>query len=268
VRSIDNRYLSPAIVMKNRFANNPKPDWKIAILCFRDFIGCEILINTFKAKPVQGYKVFYGIDSNETERQVFESDLLGLKIGIITRLSWGGPQAAILVEELTQMGVQYIIGYGAAGSIDGDISKGDLVIGTRSLNTDGTSKTYLPDKHVLFCNKELLQITREEAIHLEINIKEVIVANVDALYRETKDLIFHYQSEGAQIVNLETSALFASSEICNASSLWLGFISDSLVSDIWDDWDIDTKELSLVISKLCMKTVERIAIKLLESSAS
>jgi len=181
--------------MINRFTNNPKPDWKIAILCFRDYIGCEILTSTFNATPIKGYKVFYGIDSNETERQVFEADISGHKVGIITRLSWGGPQAAILVEELTHLGVQYIIGYGAAGSIDEEISKGELVVGVRSLNTDGISKMYLPDKLEFLCNNEILQITREVAKKLQFNIKEVTVANVDALYRETKDLIRKFQSE-------------------------------------------------------------------------
>ena len=64
----------------------------------------------------------------------------------------------------------------------------------------------------------------------------VNVANVDALYRETKDLIRKFQSEGAQIVNLETSALYACADICKAKSIWIGFISDSLVSEKWDNW--------------------------------
>ncbi|URN93799.1 MAG: hypothetical protein NAG76_18505 [Candidatus Pristimantibacillus lignocellulolyticus] len=263
---IDDRYLSPKSVMINCFMNNPKPDWKIVILCFRDYIGCEILTNTFNATPIKGYKIFYGIDANETERQVFEADIFGQKIGIVTRLSWGGPQAAILVEELTHLGVQYIIGYGAAGSIDGEIKKGELIVGLRSLNTDGISNIYLPEKKELLCNIELLQIAREESIKLQFNIKEVIVANVDALYRETKDLIRKYQSEGAQIINLETSALYACADICKVKSIWLGFVSDSLVNDKWNNWDTDSKEMSLKVSKLCIKTVETIARELLESN--
>lgn len=243
--------------MDNRFENNPKPDWKIAILCFRDYIGCEVIINSFNATPVRGYKVFYGIDSHESKRQVFEAEISGQKIGIITRLSWGGPQAAILVEELSYLGVAYILGYGGAGSIDGDIYKGDLVVGTRSIVSDGTSRVYTPDKQELLCNNEMLLFVMEEAHH-QLDLKAVTVANVDALYRETKELIRKYQSHGAQIVNMETSALYASAEICNVKSIWLGFISDSLVSDNWDNWNMDSRQLSLIISTLCVRTVERI----------
>lgn len=244
MKSINDRYLSPELVMDNRFVNNPKPNWKVAILCFRDYIGCEIIVNHFSATPIRGYKVFYGIDSQESERQIFEAEILGHKVGIITRLSWGGPQAAILVEELTHLGVDYIIGYGAAGSINSEINKGDLVVGIRSIISDRTSRIYVPEKQELFCNNEMLKITVEEAEVLQLGLKEVTVANIDALYRETKELIRYCQSEGAQIVNLVTSALFASSEICNAKSIWLGFISDSLVSDKWEDWNIDSRELS------------------------
>ncbi|WP_199621264.1 phosphorylase family protein [Paenibacillus alkalitolerans] len=255
MNNLNDRYLTPETVMINRFKSFPKPRWKAAILCFRDYIGCEIISNFLKATPIKGYKVFYGIDSNETESQVFETEVSGQKIGIITRLSWGGPQAAILVEELAQLGVEYIIGYGAAGSIDREIRKGDLVVGINSLVTDGTSRIYFPNNNEINCNGILLNITRVASRSLELNVKEVTVANVDALYRETRELVSRFQSEGAQIVNLETSALYASAEICKVNSIWLGFISDSLVSDKWDSWDTDSRELSFNLSKICLKII-------------
>lgn len=255
---LTNRYVTPEAVMVNRFKKGPKPDWQIAILCFRDFIGCDFMVHTMKAKPVYGYKVFYGIDANETHQQVFEAEIDGKRIGIITRLSWGGPQAAILVEELSHMGIAYILGYGAAGSIDQGVHKGDLILGTTSFITDGTSRSYLPDREVVYCDQDLLDIIQEVSISCYPSMKEVHVANVDALYRETKDLIRSYQSRGAQIVNLETSALYAAAEICGVKTIWLGFISDSLVSDTWDNWDMDTDELSAKCALICKTAVEKI----------
>ena len=93
---LTNRYLTPEAVMVNRFKKGPKPDWQIAILCFRDLIGCDIMVHSMKAKPVHGYKVFMGLMRTQTHQQVFEAEIGGKRIGIITRLSWGGPQAAIL----------------------------------------------------------------------------------------------------------------------------------------------------------------------------
>lgn len=255
---LDDRCLTPERVMINRFSQYSKPNWKVAILCFNNFLSCEVITNFFKAIPLKGYKIFYGIDSNETERQVFEATVAGNQIGIITRLSWGGPQAAILVEELSQLGVQYIIGYGAAGSIDKKLQKGDLVFGGNSLISDGTSRAYLQNQRTVDCDEDLLSILREVAQAISCRITEVTVANVDALYRETKELITQFQHEGAQIVNLETSALYASSKVCNTKSIWLGFISDSLVQENWDSWDVDPTKLSYELSHICAKMIDKL----------
>ncbi|WP_237179037.1 phosphorylase family protein [Paenibacillus sp. MMS18-CY102] len=255
---IDERYLTPAQVMAYRFKQDPKPNWKIAILCFREYIGCEMITDFFQATPISGYKMFYGIDAHETQRQVFEAEVDGQKIGIITRLSWGGPQAAILVEELAFLGVETIIGYGAAGSIDATIRQGDLVIGIESLNSDGTSRSYLPEKRIFTCDQELLRIVREETELLKQPMKEVIAANVDGLYRETKALVKQFQAEGGQMVNMETSALYASAEICQVNSIWLGYISDCLVQEEWASWDIDSRVLSVQISQVCMNVVKHL----------
>lgn len=110
------RYITPEAVMKHRFQTNPRPVWDVAVICFRDYKGSQILVKTFNASPL-GYKVLYGIEEFDGAPVVYEAELLGKRVGIITRCNWGAPQAAILVEELIELGVKYIIGYGAAGSI-------------------------------------------------------------------------------------------------------------------------------------------------------
>ncbi|MCI3923133.1 hypothetical protein MO973_23190 [Paenibacillus sp. TRM 82003] len=254
----EDRYLSPGVVMANRFANHPRPAWRAAILCFNNALCCEVLIRYFNASPLPGVKIFYGIDANETEKQVFEAEVSGHKIGIITRLSWGGPQAAILVEELAHLGVSHIIGYGAAGSIDMTIRKGDLIVASNSLLTDGTSRAYLPNEIRTDGDEGLLDLTRDAAKALDIRVTEVTTANVDALYRETRALISEFQRQGAQAVNLETSALYASARVCEVHSVWLGFISDSLVDERWDSWDTDHEALAYRLSRLCHGVVERL----------
>ena len=55
---LTNRYLTPEAVMVNRFKKGPKPDWQIAILCFRDFIGCDIMVQYNEGKAsswLQGF---------------------------------------------------------------------------------------------------------------------------------------------------------------------------------------------------------------------
>ena len=61
-------------------------------------------------------------------------------------------------------------------------------------------------------------------------------ATVDALYRETETDVEAWRKDGAQIVNMETSALYAASLTCGVSSVWIGHISDRLVGGEWEEW--------------------------------
>lgn len=95
--------------------------------------------------------------------------------------------------------------------------------------------------------------------HEGIIMEEVMAAAVDAFYQETDDLLAEWRDEGASIVNLETSAFYAVSLNCGVKSLWLGFVSDCLVSDEWDDWHIDLTEQGKRTAQICYLLSGRIA---------
>ncbi|TNJ60629.1 hypothetical protein FE784_35730 [Paenibacillus hemerocallicola] len=252
------RYITPGTVMRNRFRHRPAPAWRLAILCFRDYTGSQILVEAFGATPV-GYKVLYGMEEFDGAPIVYEAELAGGKVGIVTRCNWGGPQAAILVEELAELGVEWIIGYGAAGSIDKRIAKGKQLIASRTLLSDGTSRAYRKDEPYLECDAGFLRTALEavEANGLTGDVRETTAATIDALYRETKELVEELRSAGAEIVNMETSALYAVSRVCGIKSVWIGFVSDCLVDDDWDDWHVNLSELAATTSRICLEVARR-----------
>jgi hypothetical protein len=43
-------------------------------------------------------------------------------------------------------------------------------------------------------------------------------------------------SGGGQVVNMETSALYAASETCGIRCLWTGHVSDCLAGSEWEEW--------------------------------
>jgi len=45
-----------------------------------------------------------------------------------------------------------------------------------------------------------------------------------------------WRARGGQVVNMETAALYAASERCGISSLWIGHVSDCLVGGEWEEW--------------------------------
>lgn len=254
-------YLTPQTVMQARFTVNPRPQWSLAIMCFRESSNCGILIDTFKAVPLPSYKIFYGIDAEGTSRQVFQADIGGHQVGIITGLSWGGPQAAILVEELAHLEVKTIIGYGLAGAINPRLKKGDPIVASSSLPIDGTSKAYShSNQPVVNGDESLLNLVEELFRENGICAHAVCAANIDALYRETTALIDEFVSQGADIVNMETSALYTAALACGVSSIWLGHISDILQHGEWEDWNTDPVMTNRNTAAICYKLVHRLCL--------
>jgi uridine phosphorylase len=56
----------------------------------------------------------------------------------------GCPSAAIVVEELANIGAETFIRVGTTGSLQPDIEVGDIVIASSAVRDDGTSRSYVP----------------------------------------------------------------------------------------------------------------------------
>ena len=52
----------------------------------------------------------------------------------------GGPSAAIVVEELCDLGLEVLVRVGTCGALDARLAAGDLVAATSVLSADGTSR--------------------------------------------------------------------------------------------------------------------------------
>ncbi len=246
------RYIEPGAVIRNRLSDELIPKWEAAVLCFRDYKGSQELVRVFKAKPV-GYKVFFGMQESEECPYVYEAAIGGKSVGIVTRCNWGGPQAAILIEELAHIGIKYAVGYGAAGGIDPAYCRGQQVIVGSALPTDGTSRIY--NKGQLFPDSHLVKRTQKAAEKLSCDIQCVVAATVDALYRETDILVAEWRSQGAQVINMETSPFYAAASECGIRSVWIGHISDCLGVK-WDDWYSNRDEMTNISANICFELLK------------
>jgi uridine phosphorylase len=230
------RYITPEVVMQSRFAEHAKPRWDIAVLCFRDSRGSEALVQALGATPL-GYKVLWGMDEAVGERPfVHEATVGERRIGVVQRCLWGGPQAAILVEELAYLGVTYVIGFGAAGSIVPGLTKGTQIVASAGIVTDGTSRAYTT-RDESAAEPALCATVQAIGEKSDIAITPVKIATVDAVYRETDAAVQSWLDKGAQAINMETTPFYAASAACGIKSVWLGHISDCLVDNTWDTWE-------------------------------
>lgn len=234
-KQVNNKpYITPDIIVKQRLGKNPIPNWDMAILCFHGEKRSDMLVSAFNARPL-GYKVFDGCGINDA----CECIINGKKVGII-RCCRGGGTTANIIEELAYMEIEYVVGYGAAASITRDITKGTQVIVVDTLNTDGVSRVYCPNEEVIKANKKMISIAQKVSTKMPFAVLNVRGVTTNTFYRETENLIAPWRKSGVQVLNVELSPLYASAEICNISTVWIGHISDRLLPDSeWEEWFSD-----------------------------
>jgi uridine phosphorylase len=244
------RYITPEILIRNRIGDNSLPQWFAAVLSFHGASRSHPLIQQFDLSPL-GYRLFAGIEPSD----VYEADVDGKRIGVLAPCRIGGPSAAILVEELAYLGVKYLIGYGPVGSISPQLHKGQQFVAKSGLITDGTSRIYCPNSSESKADPELMDLAINVGKSLSHDIKQVTAATVDAVYRETEELLSNLRSQGAQVINMEISPFYAASRLCGIRSVWIGHISDRLVDGKWESWFSDREGMSLDSARICKELV-------------
>jgi uridine phosphorylase len=230
------RYITPEALLRMRFGEPPWPSWDVAVLCFRGEGGGGALVDKLGARPVGG-KTLYALEETAERPFVYDANLVGQRILVVQRCLWGGPQAAILVEELACLGVRVIVGFGVAGSLEETLPKGTQIAGARGIVIDGTARAYTAAE-TIDPDAGLLNTVRAIAERQGIPLAPVRIAGVDALYRETPADVRRWRGLGIQAINMETPALYAAAATCGVRAIWLGHVSDTLwlTTQTWDSW--------------------------------
>ncbi len=249
------RYIDPQASIRGRLETAVHPQWDVAVMCFRDLEGSSAIVSRFGGTPTD-QRLLWGAEPSVDPPTTFECQMGGRRVAMLTRCHWGGSQAAILVEELAQLGVRTIIGVGAAGGLVEGYPKGTQTAASRALVTDGTSTHYTTEPEA-YPDPGLLDLARTVAADADISTRDSCVATVDAVYRETPELIEGYRALGAQIVNMETTPFYAAAARCGVRALWLGHVSDCLSEDAWEPWD-DLEDMTAVTADWAARVVARL----------
>lgn len=101
----------------------------------------------------------------------------------------GGPQVAIAMEELGNMGAKTFIRLGSAGGIHERTGVGDIVIATASYRGGGTADEYLPKPFPAVADFGVTRALVEAASEMGLEAMVGPCATVDAFYRpDNEDL--------------------------------------------------------------------------------
>ncbi len=113
----------------------------------------------------------------------------------------GGPSAAIVLEELCDLGLQAAIRVGTCGALDEALQLGDLVVADAALAFDGTSRALGADGRVA-ADAELVA-----ALERAARARTGAIASSDLFYERDRGRAREWRQAGALAVEMEAATL-------------------------------------------------------------
>lgn len=132
----------------------------------------------------------------------------GVKV-LAVSTGMGGASTGIAVEELHNIGVEYMIRIGSCGALDPGMKLGDLLIVNGAVRDDGTSKSYVEAIYPAIPDTELLMnvIHAAKACGVPHHIGKA--RSHDSFYIDREEEVSRYWSERRVMgSDMETAALF------------------------------------------------------------
>ncbi|MBE0698950.1 MAG: hypothetical protein IH586_18690 [Anaerolineaceae bacterium] len=158
---------------------------------------------------------------------------------------YGGPVSSALIEELAYYRIEYVLAYGLAGGLGTKrLRMGDYYLVEKALAMDGTTPHYTGAKLIAsdeLLNARILQLAPKANLPIMTPVQAL---TGDAIYREYDQDLIAARGEGCDIVNCDSSHLFAVSQAVGIHSTECGVLSDVAQSQ-GEEWQ---STLSVMLS--------------------
>lgn len=153
----------------------------------------------------------------------------------------GAPMIVGQLEELAARGFKNFIILGSCGVLDRSIEADKIILPSSALRDEGTSYHYAPASDEIAYDETLL-LTMEEALN-KSGIEHIRTKSwtTDAFYRETPDKVKRRLAAGAQVVDMEASAIMAWSQF-RKSKVYQFFYTADYVDHHNLTWDARHEE--------------------------
>lgn len=155
----------------------------------------------------------------------------------------GSSWASMVLEELIPLGIEKIIYFGSCGVLE-DIGEYNILIPYQSRREEGTSYHYIKEgKYIPINNKykeEFIKILEKE----NYNYKLCKTWTTDAPYRETRNKVQKYLSEGISCVEMEASALATIGIYRNIDVFIFFYAADNLSKTKWNKRNLGRNDVS------------------------
>ena len=221
-------HLTPANLVGSRFAPDTFASIDVAIV---GYCPRPSIIDRYQPQATSD-QFFIHVTPTSVERCAHE----GREFLSIHHV-YGGPVSSALVEELAYYGITTVLAYGLAGSLGRrPLAMGEVYAVERALARDGTTPHYT-SAAVVESDENLNRLVRDEAERRGVQRPTPVQAlTTDAIYREYEPDLESAREADCDIVNCDSSHLFAASQKVGIRSTECGVISDVAGGD-GSEWD-------------------------------
>ena len=178
----------------------------------------------------------YVLSQGKYKKYHCESDIYvceGREVCYVTGTGCGAPGFTMALEVLIALGVKEFIFLGLAGSLQEEVQPADVVLCSEALCDDGTSPCYTAKETAAPDKTLMAHLARSLKAH-KINFHTGRNWSTDAIFRETKAELKHYQKHDVLTVEMETAALYAVCKKRKARAVAAYVISDCLYRGKWE----------------------------------
>lgn len=224
--------------MKLLFPKNKKPALK-GISSAQNYVGHVARGLKLPAKaiicPISSLTK-YVTSHSKWKKYTCEMDIYvleGKNCCYVTNFGYGAPAMAMKLEVLIALGVKEFVFIGLAGSLQEEVEPADIVLCNEALCDDGTSPCYVATE----TSKPHKALLAKLACALKAHHQNFHIGRnwtTDAIFRETKEEIKHYQKNDVLTVEMETAAFYAVCQKRKVRGVAAYGISDKLCNYQWE----------------------------------
>jgi DeoD family purine-nucleoside phosphorylase len=215
-------------------------DYAPAVLLPGDPLRARWIAETFLAdvRQVNGERGLWG----------FTGSFEGTPVSV-QATGMGGPSAAIVVEELIQLGCTRLIRVGTCGSLQPEVGLGDLVVGISAVPADGTARTFTDgEPHAPTAEFGLTHGIIHAAKGLGVKPHVGAVATSDTFYDPDPGRHGRWGKRGVLAVEMEAAVLFTIGGLRKVQTACLLTVSDLVYGETFER--ISDEELAAAVERM------------------
>ena len=141
----------------------------------------------------------------------------------------GCPSAAIVVEELVQLGVKRLLRVGTCGGLQPDMSLGDLIVAVSAVPADQTAVHLIGEPHVPTADWELVHGAVHAAKEMGRAVRVGPIVSSDLFYNPDDGQYARWSDRGILAVEMEAAVLFTLGALRKVKAGCLLTVSDVVV---------------------------------------